>query len=114
MTTASEDLKGLVATLRHALDVFAQERTLHPDEPCSRLVNGLDYLLRAAVTHEGSTLMPLAGAYWQEWHDAMEGGAGDAKAFREGALEMEHSVSLDLCAEFPPAWRWDDEDDGEE
>lgn len=111
MNTTSEDLKSLVATLRHALNVFAQEHTLHPDDSCSRLVNGLDYLLRSAVTHEGSALMPLAGAYWQEWHDSMEGAAGDAKEFREGAVELERRIGLELCAEFPPSW---DGDDGDE
>jgi len=108
MSTSSEDLKSLRDTLRHALECFSQTHPA-PDDASAALVAGVDYLLRAAATHRGHRLSFLAYAYWQEWHDVMEGTAGDAKEFRMGAEEMEESVALDLCGAMPETW--DDGDD---
>jgi hypothetical protein len=114
MNTISEDLKSLVATLRHALECFSQT-TPAPTDAAYALVSGVDYLIRAAATHDGTTLMPLDAAYWMNVHDCTEGGAVDSKAFREGAVEMEHRVLDSLRAYYPPAWDCDGfADDGDE
>jgi hypothetical protein len=111
--STSADLKSLRDTLRHALECFEQAHSA-PDDVSDSLATSVDYLLRAAATHEGCRLSFLAYAYWQEWHDAMEGTAGDAKEFRMGAEEMEESVSLDLCGAMPETWDSDEDGDGDE
>jgi hypothetical protein len=103
MSTSSEDLKSLRDTLRHALECFSETHSA-PDDASDALVTSVDYLLRAAATHEGCRLSFLAYAYWQEWHDAIEGVAGDSKEFRMGAEEMEENVAASLCQAMPETW----------
>jgi hypothetical protein len=75
------------------------------------MVASVDYLLRAAATHEGCRLSFLAYAYWQEWHDYIDGAAGDSKEFRMGAEEMEENVAASLCQAMPETWMGCDDDE---
>jgi hypothetical protein len=107
--TSSADLKSLRDSLWHALECFSQTHSA-PDDASDRLATSVDYLLRAAATHEGCRLSPLAYAYWQEWHDAIEGVAGDSKEFRMGAHDMEEHVAASLCQQMPETWDSDDDE----
>jgi len=105
----SVELKSLRNSLRHALECFSQTHPA-PDDASAALVTSVDYLLRAAATHEGHPKTFLAYAYWQEWHDAIEGAAGDSKEFRMGAEEMEENVAASLCQAMPETWMGCDDD----
>jgi hypothetical protein len=99
----SVELKSLRNSLRYALERFSETHPA-PDDASTALVASVDYLLRAAATHEGHPKTFLAYAYWQEWHDAIEGAAGDSKEFRMGAEEMEENVAASLCEAMPGTW----------
>ena len=105
----SVELKSLRNSLRHALECFSLTHPA-PDDASAALVTSVDYLLRAAGTHEGHPKSFLAYAYWQEWHDAIEGAAGDSKEFRMGAEEMEENVAASLCQAMPETWMGCDDD----
>lgn len=64
-------------------------------------------------------LDPIEGAYWSRWHEAIEGGARDAKEMRAGAVAWEERVGewvWDAVAQGtgPGEWMADDDDDDDD